>query len=176
MSASSASRSDLATTVGPIARGSVQGHGCRGADRRGAAGARDDDSAVLRGRCRPPAGEGAGYRPAHVRNALASHTGRGTQDEARAALHGIRIPQACRLRSGSRGIVRIGRLMPTKPSATVAMDRCRNRTCVGQDADPLGVEQRHGGLCGFLKQTNDALALKRLDDYLKSLIYLENSG
>ena len=35
----------------------------------------------------PLLGEGAGHRPAHVRNALASHAGGDTQDEARAALH-----------------------------------------------------------------------------------------
>ena len=53
----------------------------------------------------------AGRRPAHARNALASHTGGDTQDEARAALHGVRIPQARRIRSASRGPVRIARLM-----------------------------------------------------------------
>ena len=35
----------------------------------------------------PLPGEGAGHRPAHVRNALASHAGGVSQDEARAALH-----------------------------------------------------------------------------------------
>jgi hypothetical protein len=49
--------------------------------------ARDDDAAVLRWRGRPPTGEGAWRRPAHVRNGLASHTGGDTQDEVRAALH-----------------------------------------------------------------------------------------
>ncbi len=53
----------------------------------GTARPRDHDTAVFRRRCRPPTGEGAGYRPAHARNALASHTGGDTQDEARAALH-----------------------------------------------------------------------------------------
>ena len=84
---------------------SVQDHGRRGADRCCTARARDDDTAVLRRRCRPPAGEGSGRRPAHVRNALASHTGGDTQDEARAALHRVRIPQARRVRAASRGTV-----------------------------------------------------------------------
>ena len=57
-----------------------------------------------------PTGEGAGHRPAHIRNA-ASHTGGDTQDEARAALHGVCIPQARRVRAASRGNVLIGRLM-----------------------------------------------------------------
>ena len=38
-------------------------HGRRGADRCSTARARDDDTAVLRWRCRPPSGEGAGHRP-----------------------------------------------------------------------------------------------------------------
>ncbi len=67
--------------------GSIQDHGRRGADRRCKARARDDDTAVLHRRCRPPTGEGAGHRAAHVRNGLASHAGGDTQDEARAALH-----------------------------------------------------------------------------------------
>ncbi len=58
----------------------------------------------------PLLAEGAGRRPAHARNALASHTGGDTQDEARAALHGVRIPQARRVRSASRGAVHIARL------------------------------------------------------------------
>ena len=78
---------DWAREVSSHHGGSVQDHGRRGADRCCTARARDDDTAVLRRRCRPPTGEGAGHRPAHVRNALASHTGRDTQDEARAALH-----------------------------------------------------------------------------------------
>ena len=92
----------------------------RGADRCCTARARDDDTAVLRRRCRPPAGEGAGRRPAHVRNALASHPGGDTQDEARAALHGVRIPQARRLRAASRGAVCVARLMARQ----VAGDAC----------------------------------------------------
>jgi hypothetical protein len=76
---------------------------------------------VLRRRCRPPTGEGAGHRPAHVRNALASHTGGDTQDEARAALHRVRIPQARRVRAASRGTVRIARL-----TRGFAGDACRN--------------------------------------------------
>ena len=52
-----------------------------------------------------------GDRPAHVRNALASHPGGDTQDEARAPLHGVHIPQARRLRAASRGAVCVARLM-----------------------------------------------------------------
>src|SRR6185436_11930396 len=87
------------------------------------AGARDDDTAVLRWRCRPPAGEGAGYRPAHVRNALASHTGGDTQDEARAALHRVRIPQARCVRAAYRGPLHIARLTPGRSPATLAIIR-----------------------------------------------------
>ena len=103
--------------------GSVQDHGRRGADRCCTARARDHDTAVLRRRCRPPAGEGAGHRPAHVRNALASHTGGDTQDEARAALHGVRIPQARRVRSASRGAVRIARLTRGRSPTALAVDK-----------------------------------------------------
>src|SRR6266581_3473214 len=74
-------------------------------------------------RCRPPTGEGAGYRPAHVRNALASHTGGDTQDEARAALHGVRIPQARCVRAASRGAVHIARLTRGRSPATLAVIR-----------------------------------------------------
>src|SRR3954469_19475964 len=70
-----------------------------------------------------PAGEGAGYRPAYVRNGLASHTGGDTQDEARAALHGVRIPQARCVRSASRGAVHIARLTPGRSPATLAVIR-----------------------------------------------------
>jgi DNA-binding transcriptional LysR family regulator len=42
--------------------------------------------------------------------ALASNTGRDAQDEARAALHRVRIPQARRVRAASRGTVRIAGL------------------------------------------------------------------
>src|SRR5258707_13288189 len=70
-----------------------------------------------------PIGEGAGYRPAHVRNGLAPHTGGDTQDEARAALHGVRIPQARRVRSASRGAVHIARLTPGRSPATLAVIR-----------------------------------------------------
>ena len=94
----------------PHRGGSVQDHGRRGADRRGAAGARDDDAALLRRRCRPAAGEGAGHRPAHARHALAPHAGRDAQDEARAALHRVRVPQARRVRAASRGTVLFPRL------------------------------------------------------------------
>jgi DNA-binding transcriptional LysR family regulator len=83
--------------------GSLQDHGRRGADRCCAARARDDDTAVLRWRCRPTTGKGAGRRPAHVRYDLASHTGGDTQNETRAALHRVRIPQARRVRAASRG-------------------------------------------------------------------------
>jgi hypothetical protein len=79
---------------------------------------------VLRWRCRPPLGEGAGYRPAHVRNGLAPHAGRDTQDEARAALHGVRIPQARRVRSASRRAVHIARLTCGRSPATLAVDKC----------------------------------------------------
>jgi molybdenum-dependent DNA-binding transcriptional regulator ModE len=78
-----------------------------GEDRGRAARARDHDTAVLHRRCRSPAGEGAGHRPAHARNALAAYTGGDTQDEARAPLHGVRIPQARRVRSAPRGAVHI---------------------------------------------------------------------
>src|SRR5439155_25354940 len=78
---------------------------------------------VLRWRCRPTPGVGAGYRPAHVRNGLAPHTGGDTQDEARAALHGVRIPQARRVRSASRGAVHIARLTRGRSPATLAVIR-----------------------------------------------------
>lgn len=103
--------------------GSIQDQRRRGADRCCSARARDHDTAVLRRRCRPPTGEGAGHRPAHVRNALASHTGGETQDEARAALHGVRIPQARRVRCASRGAVHIARLTPGRSPATLAVIR-----------------------------------------------------
>ena len=77
-----ASEGEVRTT-----RGSVQDLGRRGADRCPTPRTRDHDTAVLRRRRRPPAGEGAGYRPAHVRNGLAPHPGGDTQDQARAALH-----------------------------------------------------------------------------------------
>ena len=70
----------------------LQDHGRRGADRRCTARPRDHDAALLRWRCGSPVGQGAGHRPAHVRNALASHAGGDTQDEAGAALHRVRIP------------------------------------------------------------------------------------
>src|SRR6202035_5561826 len=103
--------------------GSIQDHGCRGADRCCTARARDDDAAVLHWRCRPPTGEGAGHRPAPVRNALASHTGGDTQDEARAALHRVRIPQARRVRAASRGAVHIARLTRGRSPVTLAVIR-----------------------------------------------------
>ncbi|SIT54922.1 hypothetical protein BQ8794_190056 [Mesorhizobium prunaredense] len=78
---------------------------------------------MFRRRCRPPAGEGAGHRPAHIRNALASHTGGDTQDEARAALHRVRIPQARRVRSASRRANHIARLTPGRSTATLAVIR-----------------------------------------------------
>jgi len=90
-------------------RAGAQDHGRRGGDRCCTARARDHDAAVLRRRCRPPAGESAGYRPAHVRNALGSYAGGDTQDEARPALHGVHVPQARRVRAASRGTVRIAR-------------------------------------------------------------------
>ena len=52
--------------------------------------ARDDDAALLCRRFRLVAGEGAGHRPAHARHVLTPHAGRNAQDEARAALHGVR--------------------------------------------------------------------------------------
>ena len=79
---------------------------------------------MLRRRCRPPTVKGSGHRPAHVRNALASYTGGDTQDEARAALHGVRIPQARRVRSASLGAVCIARLMRGRSPATLAVDKC----------------------------------------------------
>src|SRR3546814_15030653 len=90
---------------------------------RSTARARDDDTAMLRRRCRPPAGEGAGHRPAHAGNALASHAWRDTQDEARTALHRVRIAQARGLCAASRGTVRIRRLMRSRPPATLAVTR-----------------------------------------------------
>ena len=55
------------------------------------------------GDAEPPIGEGAVHRPAQAWNALASHTGGDTQDEARAALHGVRIPQTRRACAASSG-------------------------------------------------------------------------
>src|SRR5258707_15343701 len=83
-----------------------------------------------------PIGEGAGYRPAHVRNGLAPHTGGDTQDEARAALHGVRIPQALRVRSASRGAVHIARLTRGRSPATLAVIR--------SEADPHVTAGRSG--------------------------------
>jgi hypothetical protein len=75
----------------------VPDHGFRrGADRGGPAGYRHHGAPVLRRRCRSPVGEGARYRPAPVWTGLGSHSGRDTQDEARAAPHGVRIPQTRR--------------------------------------------------------------------------------
>jgi DNA-binding transcriptional LysR family regulator len=74
----------------------------RGADRCCTARARDDDTAVLRRRCRPPAGEGAGHRPAHVRNALASHTGE-TRKTKRVRLFTEFVSRRWRVRALSRG-------------------------------------------------------------------------
>lgn len=70
-----------------------------------------------------PTGEGAGRRPAHVRYALAPHAGRDAQDETRAALHGVRIPQARRVRAVSRGTVLIARLTRGRSPATLAVIR-----------------------------------------------------
>jgi DNA-binding transcriptional LysR family regulator len=79
--------------------------GRRGADRRGAAGARDDDAGLLRRRFRSGAGEGAGDRPAHARNALAAHTGGDAQDQAGAALHRVRVPPTYCIHAASCGTV-----------------------------------------------------------------------
>src|SRR3546814_8066671 len=54
---------------------------------------------------------------------LASHAGRDAQDEARAALRGVPIPQARRIRAASRGTVCIGRLMRSRSPATLAVIR-----------------------------------------------------
>jgi len=54
----------------------------RGADRCGATGARETTTAMLHWRCRPCWVKRPGDRPAHVRNALASHTGGDTQDRS----------------------------------------------------------------------------------------------
>jgi DNA-binding transcriptional LysR family regulator len=72
---------------------------------------------VYMSRDRLAAWRGTRHRPAHVRNGLASHTGGDTQDEARAALHRVRIPQARRVRSASRGTVRIARLTRGRSSS-----------------------------------------------------------
>ena len=80
--------------------------------------ARDHDTAVLRRGCRPPAGEGAGHGAAHVRNALASHTRGDTQDRACAAIYRVRIPQACRVRSASRGAISIAHPMRSRSRTT----------------------------------------------------------
>jgi hypothetical protein len=68
-------------------------------------------------------GEGVGHRPAHVRDALASNAGRDTQDEARAALHRVRIPQARRSCATSRGNVLPARLTRGRSPATLAVIR-----------------------------------------------------
>src|SRR3984885_370388 len=112
--------------------GSIQDHGRRGADRRRTARARDDDTAVLRRRHRPPAGEGPGRRPAHVRNGLASHTGGDTQDEARAALHRVPIPQARRVRAASRGTLFWRLMSGWSPTRLVRAAGCPAKPAKGQ--------------------------------------------
>lgn len=79
---------------------------------------RNDETTVLRRRPRPCPGEGAGHRPAPIRNALASHTGGGTQGEARAVLHGVHVPQAGCARLRSLGSVHVARLTPGRWCAT----------------------------------------------------------
>ena len=80
-------------------RSPVQGHGCRISARGGPARARHHDAAVFRRGCRSPPGQGAGDRPAHVRDALAPHPGGSAEDEARAAVQRFPVPQACGARS-----------------------------------------------------------------------------
>jgi DNA-binding transcriptional LysR family regulator len=58
------------------------------------------------------------------------HTGGDTQDEARAALHRVRIPQARRVRAASRGTVRIARLTRGRSPATLAVIRKPSCDCL----------------------------------------------
>ena len=77
-------------------------------------------------------------------NALASHAGRDTQDEARAALHRVRIPQACRVRSASRGAVHIARLTQWVAS-TGAVVLCRQANVASVDPSRRGRQGRSSG-------------------------------
>ena len=72
----------------------------------------------------PPAGEGAGRRPAHVRNALASHTGETRKTKRVRLFHGVHIPQARRIRAASRRAVYIARLTPGSPTRLVRAAGC----------------------------------------------------
>src|SRR3546814_818647 len=89
----------------------------------GTSRARDDDTALLRRRCRSATGEGTGHRPAPAWNALASHAGGDTQNEACAALHRVYIPQARRVRAASRGAVCVEQLTCGRSPAALAVQR-----------------------------------------------------
>jgi hypothetical protein len=65
-----------------------------------------------------PTVEGAEHRSAHARNALLPYTWGNTQDEARTALHEVRIPQVSCLRLAPGGAVPIGRLTPERSPAS----------------------------------------------------------
>ena len=108
----------------PITAVPLPGHRRRSADRGCTTRARNYSAAVLRRRCRPPARQGARHRSAPVRNALAAHAGGRAQDQARAAVHRVRVAQSRRARSASRGAVHVtwmnGRALATlsiSPSA-----------------------------------------------------------
>src|SRR6266704_152808 len=62
-------------------------------------------------------------RRKHSWNPGLGQRGGDTQDEARAALHGVRIPQASRVRSASRGAVHIARLTRGRSPETLAVIR-----------------------------------------------------
>ncbi len=83
--------------------GAVQDHERRRPDRRGAPGHGHGDASLLRRRRRPAAGQGAGHGPAPARHALAAHAGRDAQDQARAALHRVRVRTSAGLRAAARG-------------------------------------------------------------------------
>ena len=87
--------------------GQFRDHGRRGAVRCCTARARDHDTAVLHRRSRSLLARGLATDLHMYGTVSLSHTGRETQDEARAALHGVRILQARRVRAASRGTVRI---------------------------------------------------------------------
>ena len=102
-----ASEGEVRTTGVPL------DHGRRGADRCCTARARDHDTAVLRRRCRPPAGQGAGRRPAYVRALWLPHRVTRARPSACGSSPSS-YPAGSRGTLASRGAVHIARLMRHK--------------------------------------------------------------
>jgi len=84
--------------------------GCGSADRCGKARDRHDHTALFRRRCGTAADESSGHRSEITCDDLASHAWGDTQDEARAAVHGIRISRLRHVRSAPRRAVDFARL------------------------------------------------------------------